>query len=342
MLGEIPRWRCAQRGWMLALRVFQSCLSVLTVSFLFRERLRPSCPPIFFLQGICEKKTAARGFEWPVTSELTSAQCPVPRHHRREREHSPILFTQHNQRPSAVSDMISFGASDSEINDSLFFCRLRTRRCYQALWLAPPSYRRPLHVMPDSERMELIRIMTKAVNELGIEWSTLRSHLAAGWTSVFSRGAIKSLPTLVPLLPRSSWRAHDIRACPPLISHPSFCFSCSHMKALKKKDTSTCLLWMSLWPHISARPQLSDGRRGRAIRPEPHLHSLEAPTWRLNKRLQHYTRWLCSRSSRPRCSPMRKPVWIQPLSGIWRARQTWLYAPPKPPPKPLDVRCPAW
>ncbi len=59
---------------------------------------------------------------------------------------------------------------------------------------------------------------------------------------------------------------------------------------------STCLLWMSLWLHISARPQLSDGRRGQAIRPsraEPHLHLLDAPTRRQDKR---YTRWLCSSS----------------------------------------------
>ncbi len=56
---------------------------------------------------------------------------------------------------------------------------------------------------------------------------------------------------------------------PPLISHPSFCFSLlSHrLTALNKKDTSTCLLWMSLWPHISARPQLPNGRRRRAICP---------------------------------------------------------------------------
>ncbi len=38
---------------------------------------------------------------------------------------------------------------------------------------------------------ELICIMTKAVNELGLEWSPLRNHLAAGWTSVFSWGTIK-------------------------------------------------------------------------------------------------------------------------------------------------------
>ncbi len=93
----------------------------------------------------------------------------------------------------------------------------------------------------------------------------------------------------------------------------------SHLlTALKKKDTSTYLFWMSLWPHISARPQLSDGRRGRAIRPNhagPHLHSLDTPTRRLDKRLQCCTLWLCSRSSMPRCSPVRKPVWMQLHSG---------------------------
>ncbi len=78
---------------------------------------------------------------------------------------------------------------------------------------------------------------------------------------------------------------------------------------------------MSLWPHISARPQLSDGRQGWAICPshaEPHLHSLDAPTRQLDKRLQRCTLWLCSRSSRPRCSPVRKPVWMHLHTGSTR------------------------
>ncbi len=58
--GNDPKWRCAQRGWILALRVFQSCLSALAVSFLFREWLHPSRPPIFFLPGICEKKNGVQ------------------------------------------------------------------------------------------------------------------------------------------------------------------------------------------------------------------------------------------------------------------------------------------
>ncbi len=76
-LGKIPRWRCTQRSWMLRLRVFQSCLSALADSFLFRERLHPLRPPVFFLSGICEKKTVSRGFERAVTSELTLASMPT-------------------------------------------------------------------------------------------------------------------------------------------------------------------------------------------------------------------------------------------------------------------------
>ncbi len=45
----------------------------------------------------------------------------VPRRHCRGRVYSPVLFSQNDQRPSVVSHMISFGASDDEIDDSLFF-----------------------------------------------------------------------------------------------------------------------------------------------------------------------------------------------------------------------------
>ncbi len=48
-----------------------------------------------------------------------------------------------------------------------FLWQLQTWRSYRALWLTPPSYRRPLHVTLDSERMRSL----KAVNELGLEWS---------------------------------------------------------------------------------------------------------------------------------------------------------------------------
>ncbi len=48
-----------------------------------------------------------------VKSELTPAQYPRASPSP-QREHSPVLFTTHDQRPSAAaSDMISFGVSDN-------------------------------------------------------------------------------------------------------------------------------------------------------------------------------------------------------------------------------------
>ncbi len=82
-----------------------------------------------------KKKTAGTRFERPVTSELTSAQClrasPSP---QRERAFTRPLHS----TLSAVSDIISFGKCDGKIDESLFFWRLRTRRCYRALWSSRP------------------------------------------------------------------------------------------------------------------------------------------------------------------------------------------------------------
>ncbi len=73
-----------------------------------------------------------------------------------------------------------------------------------------------------------------------------------------------------------------------------------------------------------------------------HLHLLDVHTRQLDKRLWRCTLRRYFRSSRTRCSPVRKPVWMQLHSGTWGAWQTWPCVPPKPPPKPLGVRCPAW
>ncbi len=86
------------------------CLSVLAVSFLFRERLRPSRPSVCFLPGICEKKQQAEDMNGWWQASLCRFNARVPSRHRRGREHSPVLFTQHDQRPSAVSDMILWDA----------------------------------------------------------------------------------------------------------------------------------------------------------------------------------------------------------------------------------------
>ncbi len=86
------------------------------IAFFSESDSAPRTLPFSSSQGPVRKKQRGRGFEQPVTSELTSAQCP----RASQREHSPVLFTQHDQRPSAAaSDMILFGVSDNELDDSL-------------------------------------------------------------------------------------------------------------------------------------------------------------------------------------------------------------------------------
>ncbi len=74
--------------------------------------------------------------------------------------------------------------------------------------LLPSSSSRNARLRADEE---LICIMTKAVNELGLEWSPLRSHLAS---HVFSRGAIKPPANARPPSFPKFIRAHDIMARP--------------------------------------------------------------------------------------------------------------------------------
>ncbi len=130
--------------------------------------------------------------------------------------------------------------------------------------------------------------------------------------SIFGMLWISVYGSMFQFLPISSNFAQPLKR-----SRPTF------HKSLCEGDVLHCVRQIMVTPdtdqlRVVQKTQLSDGRRGRAIHPsraEPHLHSLDVPTRRLDKRLQRFTRWLCSWSSRPRCSSMRKPVWIQPLSG---------------------------
>ncbi len=108
------------------------------------------------------RKQQGRGFEQPVTSELTSAQCPHVSPSL-QREHSSVLFTQHDQRPSmAASDMISFCESDSEMDDSLSLVALDVEELSGSVTdpsLLPLSTSRNARLRTDEE---LIRVITKA------------------------------------------------------------------------------------------------------------------------------------------------------------------------------------
>ncbi len=150
---------------------------------------------------------------------------------------------------------------------------------------------------------ELICIMTKAVNELRLKCSPLRSHLAAGWTSVFSLGAIKA-----PRQRSSPFFPHSSRI------RPSASVALTSVDGVEEKGYEhQPALDESVAAHLC--PPTAIGWKARASQPSKPRRATSALAGRAPARLQHFTRWLCSRSSRPRCSAMRKPVWIQPLSG---------------------------
>ncbi len=210
---------------MLALRVFQSCLCARSHRAFFSES--DSAPLVF-----------------------------LPRH---QHGGSPVLFTQHDQRPStAASDMILFAASDGELYDSLSLVASDTEELAgsvtdPALWLS--SYSRNARPKAD---VELILIMTKAVNELGLEWSPPEEPSSSRLDEWFLPGRHQEPPPmLLPLLPLSMMSSQNrgephthlasVHLLQPL-SHP--------LTALKNKDTSACPLRMSPWPHISVCPRL--------------------------------------------------------------------------------------
>ncbi len=199
------------------------------------------------------------------------------------------------------------------------------------------SYRRPLHVTPGSEQMRSSSASWQRLS-MSSGWNglRLRSHLAAGWTSVFSRGAIKP-PTnaLSPSSPFFPFAPHSSRI------RPSASAALTSVDGAEKKGYERMPpLDKSVAAHLY--PPTAIGWKARASHPSKLCIYTVTPTRQLDKRLWRYTLRLCFRSSRPRCSPVRKPVWMQLHSGTWRAGQTWPCTPLKPPPKPLGYRCLAW
>ncbi len=181
-------------------------LNACTASFLFRERLSPSRPLVFFLPGICVKKTAGRGFERPVTSELMLAQCSraSPSPQRKRAFARPLHSTWSASHGCERHDLVRCELRRNRWQP--FFWQLRTQRSYRALWPTPPYYRRPLHIMPDSERMKSSsaswQSLSMSSGSNGLRWGAISQQDA----QVFSHGALSSPPpTLVPLLSRSSY-----------------------------------------------------------------------------------------------------------------------------------------
>ncbi len=301
-LGESHADAALSGGWLLSLRV-QSCLSALADSFLFRERLRPSCPfpppPRFLpLRDLWGKNSGQR--IW-VAGDKRAHVCSMP---------ACLAVTPEREsiRPSSSLNMISVPP------------RLRATWSHSvrvtAKWMTAFLMR--------SSSASWQRLSMSS----GSKGLRLRSHLAAGWTSVFSRVGPLSQPPpqrSSPFFPE----VHDELTISWNAPHSS-CIRPSASAALTSVDGAEEKGYERL-PPIAWK-----AKAGELSVQAVHLHSLDRPTRWLDKRHLRYNLQLCFRSSRPRCSPVRKPVRIQLHSGTWGARQTWPCAPLKPLPKPLE------
>ncbi len=172
LLGEIP-CRCRARWlWLFSLREHQSRLSALADRFLFRERPRPSRPPVFFLPGTCEEKTAGQRFSAPGWERAHAGSDPACLAFATQRV-SPVLLSQPDQRPSAsVSDLVSFGGSDDELaDDSMSLVASDAEELSGSVTDPAPSGLPVPSAAKAGMDAELFRVLSKAFEELGLEWS---------------------------------------------------------------------------------------------------------------------------------------------------------------------------
>ncbi len=274
-------------------------------SSLFFQRAIPPLAPLPFSssQGPVRKKQRGRGSQHPVESELTPAQIPrasLSPH----REMSPVLFIQPDQRPSAsVNDLVSFGGSDDELaDDSMSLVASDAEELLGSVTDPAPSGLPAPSAAKAGMEAELFRVLSKAVEELGLEWSPpeepSRSRLDE-WFLPGRRQAPQQRPS--PFFPEvhdeltRSWR--------------------SPYSARLRTSTSSALTTVDgaeengyeRMPQldISAHPLPSAGRRKPVTRPShagPFQRSLDAPTLQLDRRLRRSTLWRFFRSIRPSSS----------------------------------------
>ncbi len=95
----------------------------------------------------------------------------MPRHHRKESIRLSSSPSMMSIPPRLLSNMISFSVSDNKLDDSLSLAASNAKELSGSVTdpaLLPSSASRNARLRADEE---LIRVMTKAVNKLRLEWS---------------------------------------------------------------------------------------------------------------------------------------------------------------------------
>lgn len=123
---------------------------------------------------------------------------------------------------------------------------------------------------------ELYRVLSKALEELGMEWSPPEEPTRSRSESDSSRGTVRPLDNeLHHSSRRSTMRSPSLGlslTLPTFVPrlHPPSRLS----TVLMKRGTRNCLSWMSQWPCISACPRPPAGRQRPPTRPS-HVGRLQ-------------------------------------------------------------------
>ncbi len=163
------------------------------------QRVTPPLAPSRFFP--VRKKQRGRGSQRPVESELTPAQ--IPRLASPHREVSPVLFSNLTSVPlQARSDLVSFGGSDDELaDDSMSLAASDAEELSGSITDPAPSRLPAPSAAKAGMDAELFRVLSKAVKELGLEWSPPEEPSRSRLDEWFCRGAVRPLSNDLAVLP---------------------------------------------------------------------------------------------------------------------------------------------
>ncbi len=170
-----------------------------------------------------------------------------------------------DQHPSAAaSDLVSFGGSDDGEMDQQPV--IGGFRCGGAVGLVPLPRPLAFCIAIPVQAWTLIFSVCCLILWRSWDWNGLPQRnrpVAALYEMALSRVPRGPSSMSFAIHPRGSRRDHQIMACTLLILPTCLFFLRPHFSQRRgtKKDTTTCLTWMSQWPRISAHPQTLAGRQ---------------------------------------------------------------------------------
>ncbi len=152
------------------LQEFQSCLSALTDSFLSDSDSAPRALPFSSSQGPVRKKTAGQRIWAADDKRAHIGSMPAWLAITTERAFACPLHPAWSVPPLRLRATLSRSVWMTMNWMTAFLRQLQMQKSYRALWLNLPSFCHLLHARLRADE-ELIRVTTKAVNELRLEWS---------------------------------------------------------------------------------------------------------------------------------------------------------------------------